>query len=110
MRLGATVTRSFECPDCARRYPPNTSHKRCVVCRDADGYGLDTIHSDDKPTLTHNEAQELGKRYREFERRYAQHRERRKRLGFGDPEAIGAMEGRKVAAQLRELEALVNAP
>ena len=102
------MTRSFECPDCSRRYPPNTSYKRCVVCRDADGYGRETVHSDDTPSLSHIEAQELNKRWREFERRYAQHKERRKRLGFGDPDAIGAMEGRKWAAFWRGMEEAVS--
>ena len=110
LRLGITVTRSFECPRCSRRYPAISEYRRCVVCRDADEMPLDTMHSDTMPTHDHGKARKLRDQYREFDRRYLLHQERRKRLGFGNPDAIGAMEGRKAAKQLRELEELVNAP
>lgn len=70
---------------------------------------LDTFQADAMPTYDHGKAKKLREQWREFDRRYLRHTERRKRLGFGDPDAIGAMEGRKAAAELRQLEEAVNA-
>lgn len=105
----AVAPRSFQCPRCRRAYAPVLSCKTCVICRDDDGHLLDTFASDCPPIYDATRTQKLRDQYAEFLRRYHRHTERRKAMGYPDPDELGAMEARKEVKRLRELEEMYAA-
>lgn len=96
--------RSMECPKCSRTYSPITSHNRCAVCRDSQGHLIETFPSDRLPIFNADKRRALKQVWDEHERRYERHVERRKKMGYPDPDEVGRMQGRQLANQLRELE------
>lgn len=110
--------KSYSCPKCQTRYPPEPAFKRCLKCvttRIEPGGSevtkpTRTINSWAGPTIRTEEARAayrdvMCKRREAFEAFYRKHDEHRQGLGKPDPEEIGAMEGRRQVRALRALEA-----
>jgi hypothetical protein len=97
---------SLKCPKCARRYPDTaTLYATCIACNKP------TQNDDRRPTSSDLQAQALftkarKMRERHFEYAYSKHREKRRALGYPEPEDVGRMQGKREAEALRQLEAL----
>ena len=112
-RSPAATPRSYECPNCAtkddgpRTYTVVPGHKICVSCR-AAGKTVQTEGSDRLPIYDAQRSAALAHLQEAFLAFYERRKLHRNKLGYADPEDIGARQARKEARQLRDLEQAVG--
>jgi len=104
----ADTPRSLECPECERTYTVVPGHAICVSCRAEFGEALPTEGSDRLPIYDAQRSATLAHLQEAFQAFYERRKEHRNRLGYAEPEAIGARRAREEARVLRELEEAVR--
>ena len=107
-RKPADTPRSLECSGCGRTFTVIPGHAICVSCRAEFGEALPTEGSHRLPIYDAQRAATLAHLQEAFRAFYERRREHRGRLGYPEPDAIGARQAREEAKVLRELEEAVR--
>ena len=90
--------RSYECPECTRTFTVFPVHKSCPVC------AVPTRDSERLPIYDPKRAASLVHLQEAFRSFYLRRADHRGKLGYADPDAIGARQAREEAKVMRGLE------